>query len=166
VAIKLTNLEQLAEQYNQKEYYFKDLHLDFTVEGAFSYADKQRIKGNDVKEDFDVNAIKNSLRNLFNTTPGQRFLFPEYGLSLHHHLFEQITEDNAKILGNKIVAAIKKFEPRVTTERCIVTGDPDLNLYEIDLEVKVPIFNSNLTINTSLNTINKTFVFEETSKYR
>lgn len=166
MAIKLTNLEQLAEQYNQKEYYFKDLHLDFTVEGAFSYADKQRIKGNDVKEDFDVNAIKNSLRNLFNTTPGQRFLFPEYGLSLHHHLFEQITEDNAKVLGNEIVAAIKKFEPRVAVENCIVTGDPDLNLYEIDLEVKVLAINSKMTINTSLNTDTRTFIFVPTSRNR
>lgn len=166
MAIKLTNLEQLAEQYNEKEYYFKDLHLDFTVEGVFSYADKQRIKGNDIKEDFDLNAIKNSLRNLFNTTPGQRFLFPEYGLSLHEHLFEQITDDNAKMLGTKIVEAIKKFEPRVAVERCIVTGDPDMNSYEIDLELKIPIFNSKLTINTSLNTNNRTFVFAETSRYR
>lgn len=166
VAIKIPNLEQISERYSQKDYYYKDLHLDFQKDGNFSTALNRKIEGNDVQIDYDESAIKNSLRNLFNTKPGQRFLFPKYGLDLNQYLFEAVSEFNGQIIGEKIVTAIKNFEPRVTLRRCDVVAMPDDNQYDITIIVEIPIIDTLASINTVLDTKNKSFVFIETSRNR
>lgn len=166
MAIKLTNLQQISEQYRQQEYYYKDLHLDFTKSGEFSTSLNKKIDGNDVQVDYDDEAIKNSLRNLFNTRPGQRFLFPLYGLDLYQYLFEAVSEDNGRIIGESIVSAIEKFEPRVTVLKCQVIAVPDELQYEITIIVGIPILNTTTSINTSLDTKSKTFIFAQTSRNR
>jgi len=166
VAIKISNLERVSEQYKQKDYYYKDLHLDLTKSGIFSPALNQKIDGNDIQIDYDESAIKNSLRNLFNTKPGQRFLFPLYGLDLNLYLFEAITEHNGRIIGERIVNAIQTFEPRVTIVNCNVVSIPDDNQYNITIIVSIPIFNTTTSINTILDVKSQSFVFVETSRNR
>ena len=58
------------------KYLYSDLHLDFT-----------NPINNDVKADYDMSAIKNSVVTLFNTLPGQNLLNPEYGLNLMQYIF-------------------------------------------------------------------------------
>lgn len=166
MAIKISSLEQISEQYNQAQYYYTDLHLDLTKSGNFSTALNKKIEGNDVQIDYDESAIKNSLRNLFNTKPGQRFLFPLYGLDLNQYLFEAVSEFNGQIIGEKIVTAIKNFEPRVTLRNCNVIAMPDDNQYDITIIVEIPILNTVASINTVLDTKNQSFVFLETSRNR
>lgn len=166
MAIKISSLEQISEQYKQKEYYYKDLHLDLAKSGNFSTALNKKIDGNDIQIDYDESAIKNSLRNLFNTKPGQRFLFPLYGLDLNQYLFEAVSEFNGQIIGEKIVTAIKNFEPRVTLRNCNVVAMPDDNQYDITIIVEIPILNTVASINTVLDTKNQSFIFLETSRNR
>jgi len=166
VAIKISNLEQISQQYAQQAYAYKDLHLDFEKSGEYNSTLQQKIDGNDLKADYNENAIKNSLKNLFNTKPGQRFLFPLYGLDLNQYLFEAVTEFNGQIIGEKIVSSIKKYEPRVTLERCKVLAKPDDNEYDITIFLTIPIFNTSTSINTTLDTKTQTFIFAETSRNR
>jgi phage baseplate assembly protein W len=166
VAIKISNLEQISQLYSQKDYYYKDLHLDFTRDGNFSPALNRNIEGNDVQVDYDESAIKNSLRNLFNTRPGQRFLFPKYGLDLNQYLFEAVSEFNGQIIGENIVTSIKNFEPRVVVRRCDVVAKPDDNEYDITIIVEIPILNTNASINMLLDARNKSFILVETSRNR
>ena len=42
----------------------------------------------------NVNAIKNSLHNIFSWTPGERILNPEFGSKLRKLLYEGITDFN------------------------------------------------------------------------
>lgn len=164
MAIKIKNLEQISEQYREAKYYFSDLHLDFKRESITSRTSNTAILGTDIAMDYDVSAIKNSLRNLFNTKPGQRFLFPKYGLDLNIYLFEQINERNAKAIGTAIVETIKLYEPRVEVQRCLVEAVPDDNVFEITLTLGIPSFNTIATINTTLDVTNKTFIFTKTSR--
>ena len=166
MAIKIANLEQIADQFKQKQFAFKDLHLDFGKTSIYNPVLRTRIDGNDVNVDFDESAIRNSLKNLFNTRPGQRFLFPLYGLDLYQYLFETVSQENGQLIGEKIVASVENFEPRVRVQNCNVVAKPDDNEYEITLIVSIPIFNTVASINTILDTKNQTFIFVETSRNR
>ena len=166
MAIKISNLQQISDQYKQKDYYYKDFHLDFEKSSVYSTSLQKKIEGNDLKVDFDESAIRNSLKNLFNTKPGQRFLFPRYGLDLNQFLFEAVNEFNGQLIGEKIVTSIEVFEPRVNLLQCNVIAKPDDNEYEITIVLEIPIFNTTTSINTTLDTKNQTFIFLETSRNR
>ena len=86
MAIKIKNLQQIADNYRTQRYVYKDLSLDLTQTKIQSPGFNLPVPGSDIKADFDIGAIANSLTNLFNTLPGQRFLFPEYGLDLYQFL--------------------------------------------------------------------------------
>jgi phage baseplate assembly protein W len=166
MAIKISNLQQIANQYAQKAYYYKDLHLDFEKNGEYNTTLGKKIEGNDLKVDFDESAIRNSLKNLFNTKPGQRFLFPLYGLDLYQYLFEAVNEFNGQLIGEKIVTSIENFEPRVVVRECNVVAMPDDNQYDITIIVEIPILNSLASINTALDIKTQSFIFIETSRNR
>ena len=166
MAIKISNLEAISKQYEQKTHIFKDLHLDFEKSFEFNTTLNKRIEGNDIRVDFDEMAIRNSLINLFNTKPGQRFLFPLYGLDLNQFLFEAVSEENGQIIGEKIVTSIEKYEPRVRLQRCNVVAMPDDNQYDITIIISIPILNTTSSINTVLDTKTQSFIFLETSRNR
>lgn len=166
MAIKISNLQPISDQYAARQYFYNDLHLDFTFQQTYSPALGTKPTSNDCKMSYDESAIKNSLQNLFNTRPGQRFLFPNYGLDLNEFVFEAATEDNARLIGEKISTAIYNFEPRVKLKRCIVTPDPDNNLFDISVIVEIPLFSTELSLNSNLDNKTKSFVFVETSRNR
>lgn len=139
MAVKIKNLESIANQYTDQQYVYKDLSLDLAQTKIESPGFRLPVPGADIKADFDLGAINNSLTNLFNTLPGQRFLFPEYGLDLYQFLFSPVTEDNGDLIGNKIYQGILKYEPRVIPKRVKVIVDPDNNQYLITIAIEIPI---------------------------
>ena len=166
MAIKISNLQQLSDEYEIKKSVFSDLHLDFRKNGIYSEEIKQRIDGNDVAVDYDESAIRNSLKNLFNTRPGQRFLFPKYGLDLYQYLFEPISESIGQSIGERIVRAVELYEPRIKIRNCYVKCLSEDNQYDITLIVEFPTFNTTASINTTLDIQNQSFIFVETSRNR
>jgi len=167
VAIKLTRLEQTAQQYaaNQPSV-FVDLHLDYQVQQIFNTSLGYPIEGNDLRVDYDESAIKNSLINLFNTKKGQRFLFPAYGLDLHQYLFEAITKSNAQTIGTNIVNSIETYEPRVKVLNVNVSPDEEANLYDITIALRIPVFNTTTTLNTLLDVKTKSFIYLQSPRNR
>jgi phage baseplate assembly protein W len=159
MAIKIKNLEQLSNDYTTKRYVYKDLSLDIGLTKIESPGFNLPVPGADIKASFDINAIGNSLTNLFNTLPGQRFLFPEYGLDLYQFLFEPITDFNAEILGRKIFDGIKTFESRVTPLQIKVKPDIDNNLYQITVVIKIPILNTTTETQFALDLKKQSFLF-------
>ena len=164
MAIKITSLEQISKQLEDTNFTYKDLHLDWDTDGKFVSQSNSKTTGNDVKVSYDISAIKNSIRNLFNTRPGQRFLFPRYGLDLYQYLFEPITEKNALYIGKTINKAIETYEPRVRPINCRVLPLPDDNQYDITLIVEFPTFGYNIPIYTTMDLKSETFIFTETSR--
>jgi phage baseplate assembly protein W len=165
MAIKLTNLEAISKQTTvDKVYTYKDLHLDFSPDGRYDVVSNITINKNDITVDYDEQAIKNSLKNLFSTRPGQRFLFPLYGLDLYQFLFEPITGFNAEMIKDKIVMTIKDFEPRVRVVNCLVVPNEDENEYKITLIVEIIELRRSFPINANLEVKNQSFRFLETSQ--
>ena len=146
-----------------QNFVYSDIHLDITTSSDYSTEALQVIKKNDIKVDYDLNAIKNSLNNLFNTRPGQRFLFPNYGLNLSQFIFEPVTEYNGRLIGEKIVRSVQLFETRVTLKQCNVSLMPDENQYDINLILEFPVFNTRASINTVLDIRSQVFTFVESN---
>jgi phage baseplate assembly protein W len=116
------------------------------------------VPKSDIKISKDYNAIRNSLTNLFNTLPGQRFLFPDYGLDIRQFLFTPITQDNGRSLGSRIYSVINKYEPRVKIVNIHVESDPDNSRYNISLVLGFPTLKTTNTVNYALDLKNQTFI--------
>lgn len=166
MALRISNLEQIAEKYSKKQYVFKDLHLDFGSASKFNRFEEKPLNGNDVQVDYDLAAIFNSLRNIFNTKPGQRFLFPKYGLDLTQYLFEPITTENGRSIGERIGRSIDQFETRVVLLECIVTPNEEDNTYEIIINIQVPIYNTVASMSALLDKKAQKMIVLETSRNR
>lgn len=126
---------------------YSDLHLDIVEDKS---ATNTALR--DIKADYDLAAIKNSLRNLFNTTPGQKLLNPAYGLSLMQFLFEPVSQSISTLIGDRILKGLNQYEPRVIVERIYVNGIPDDNSYIITLIISIPSLNIlQINIDAQLN---------------
>lgn len=127
---KLTEIKPF--QIKKSDKIFVDLHLDLTVDKNLSQKNEFK-NSNDILVDYDENAIRNSLRNIFSTRKGQIILNPEFGSSLEQFLFESIDDFNANIIGNTILQNISEFEPRIEVINIRITPKPDENMYKITL---------------------------------
>jgi phage baseplate assembly protein W len=146
---------------------FKNLEKTSGVTSAATYTDLHLdIIGypigapRDILVDNDLDAIRNSLSNLFSTVPGQKLLNPTYGLNLLQYLFEPVTTNTANIIGETILNGITRFEPRVTVDKVRVVGNAEANEYNITLTLRIPSFPSKdpLKLNAILSK-NSTFTF-------
>lgn len=146
-------IDNLKKTYNNStSVTYTDLHLD-----VIGYPVNTP---RDILVDNDIDAIKNSISNLFNTIPGQKLLSPNYGLSLMQYLFEPVTTSTANIIGETILNGITRFEPRVVVDKIKVSGNSDDKQYTITLIIRVPLLSSrdSLTLNAVLSE-NTNFTF-------
>jgi len=63
--------------------------------------------------------IKQSLRILLATTPGERVMQPSFGCELKSQIYETLNESTITILKDLIRRAILFFEPRVLLESIV-----------------------------------------------
>ena len=87
------------------------------------------------------NSIKNSITNIFLTAPGEKILSPEFGLDLRRYLFEQITEFNAFSIKDEIKNRLPLMEPRIELDAVSVIPNPDMNEYNINMQINIPSLN-------------------------
>ncbi|MDD4109920.1 MAG: GPW/gp25 family protein [Clostridia bacterium] len=137
--------------YSQKKNTYTDLFLDLSLE-PFEISINSKTtnnNGKDIKVAYDLNAIKNSIVNLFNTIPGDRILLPDYGCDLRQYVFERISETMAKFIGRIIKTSIEQWEPRVTIANINVDGYVDKQEYRITLKLEVPFLERDENFNIS-----------------
>ena len=131
-------IESIKDVTNINDLKYQDLKLDF----EYSYTQNSEfLKKNeiiDLKVDYDLNAVKNSLRNMFITNRGEKLLNPYFGIGLSSFVFDQVTQSTAKIIGDAILTNINTFEPRVQVNRVNVIANEDDNSYTINIIVSVP----------------------------
>lgn len=100
----------------------------------------------DFTSDFEVNlstkdliiitnedAIKESLKNLILTLPGEKFYTPLYGCKVNALLFEPMNNITSSLLKNEIIQAVRSFDPRIITLEVSVDENFDDNEYHISL---------------------------------
>jgi phage baseplate assembly protein W len=106
---------------------FKDISVTF---------DKNFVT-DDLMVTKDFNAIKQSVRNLIVTVPGERFFNPNIGSRITNLLFEPLDFINASLVKSEIEYTINAFEPRVRLIEVIVDENYDDNGYDVEVEFEV-----------------------------
>lgn len=99
--------------------------------GARQYEWRRRVS-----DLVNVNAVRNSIRQIFTWVPGERIINPEFGSRLRLYLYEPITEENQERIVAEIKAAVMKWEPRVAVDRVVkVTDVSDLEENTVRLDI-------------------------------
>ena len=137
--------------YSQKRNTYTDLFLDLASEPFEISIGNKSISNNgkDIKVAYDLNAIRNSIVNLFNTNPGDRILLPDYGCDLRQYIFERVSETMAKFIGRTIKTSIEQWEPRVIIVNINVDAYVDTQEYVINLKLEVPFLEKDEKLNIS-----------------
>ena len=153
--INLDFLSDESKKYKTDTFTYSDLHLDFKLRSKLNnaYVSDTGSK-NEIQVDYDLEAIKNSIRNIFNTKTGQKILNPAFGLDLGRFLFQPISKETARQIGNEIMEQLSFYEPRVAVKKVDIIGREQQNEYFITLVIAVPELN-NLNANIS-GTLNET----------
>ena len=128
---------------------YTDLHLDLQLAKNVGYGDNPKNSG-DIKVDNDQEAIKNSIRNIFNTRKGQKILTPEFGAALDQFLFERVDDFTANIIGKTILDNLQSYEPRVEVLKINVYPFPDQNQYNVQVFYKFLSINKTQTVSLSV----------------
>lgn len=101
---------------------YKDLDLTFGVTAT-----------NDVAKRLDVNAVKQSIKNLLFIRKGEKLFRPEIGTDLYRILFEPMDFLTIDLLRDVILETIEKYEPRARIEDIEIIPDFDNNSYDVTL---------------------------------
>jgi len=157
-SIVLTEFSKKTNRLSSKPYTYVDMSLDLKP----NFINNEKIGSSDTYRDVEVSydefAIVNSLVNIFNTIPGQRFLIPNFGANLLGYLFQPITDSRGLQIGREIERAIELWEPRVTIEKILVTGFPDEQEYKVEISIII----DELKIKTSVTGVLSREGFRET----
>lgn len=69
--------------------------------------------------------IRQSLEIILSTEPGERIMRPAFGTGLREFLYEPNVAATHRLIEERIVRAVQRWEPRVRLESVIVRADPD-----------------------------------------
>tara|TARA_A100001388_G_C28621078_1_gene427622 strand:+ start:153 stop:596 length:444 start_codon:yes stop_codon:yes gene_type:complete len=106
---------------------YRDVSLSF---------EKNNASG-DVIVKKDVDAVKQSVRNLILTNHYERPFHPEIGSSVRAMLFQPMNPITANVLQRTIAECIENFEPRARLVSVIASAQPDVNSYEVTISFYV-----------------------------
>lgn len=106
---------------------YSDLNLGFTINPITK----------DINPVTDIDAVKNSLKNLVLTNFYDRPFQPTLGSGLTRLLFESANVFTIMELKNAIEKVINNHEPRVTDVKIEVVDNSDLNEYRVTVYFRV-----------------------------
>lgn len=152
MSINITQIGQVKIQSNDREISYKDMYFDVIEdETPVSKTLYGKTTKTDARCSVDESAIMNSIKNIFNTMPGEKILNPEFGLNLAQWLFEPASDFRAQEIGEAIVAGLNKWEPRINLKSVTVIADPENNQYQIKLAITIPQLNISKELPAILN---------------
>lgn len=156
MAIRLNGLRQSVIEDTDVTFtpVYSDLHLDLKTFSTSYNQLYRKMEKKDLVLDYNAEAIKNSLYNIFNTLPGQKLLEPEFGLDIRQFLFYPVDEYYAQFIGETILVNLRLWEPRITVTNVNVYPDEENQQYIVDVYYNIPLFGD--------ENDNKTFKFNTT----
>tara|TARA_R100000773_G_C4176123_1_gene87800 strand:+ start:265 stop:684 length:420 start_codon:yes stop_codon:yes gene_type:complete len=103
---------------------FKDIKVDF-ARNPFTQ---------DVSAVANDQAIKQSLKNLVLTQPGEKLFQPQIGSGIRQLLFEPMDGFTADAIRDDILNTVGQHEPRITIENLAVVEQPGANGFNVTIE--------------------------------
>lgn len=119
---------------------YKDIDMSFELNPVTA----------DIGRKYDVNAVKQSIKNLLMTPYYTKPFAPRYGSPIYGMLFEPMDASTGDILATLIQEAIDNYEKRVRVDRITVVPDYSDNLYRVQLDFHVIGVRDPQTFTTSL----------------
>tara|TARA_R100001082_G_C4348830_1_gene153555 strand:- start:680 stop:1168 length:489 start_codon:yes stop_codon:yes gene_type:complete len=133
-------------------YLYKDLFLDLELEVYYNEQLNKNVVLKDVQGSYDMQAIKDSIINIFLTSPGQKILNPEFGLDLRRYLFDPVSNSTAFEIKYDIETKLPEQEPRIQVQKVNVDAITDAQEYYIALQIDIPALNAyGITLKSLLN---------------
>jgi phage baseplate assembly protein W len=103
--------------------------LPLTQDSGDGYTMIKRIK----------DLVKQNLKMLILTNPGERVMEPEYGVGIKQFLFENFESDVYSRIDNKIRDQVALYMPAVQiTKLQFANSNPDTNTLSLFLEYSIP----------------------------
>lgn len=106
---------------------FKDFSVNFARN---PFTDDLSVVHND-------NSIKQAVKNIILTSPGEKPFQPLVGSSVNRLLFEPLDAFTADTIAEEIRTTINQYEPRVALTRVDVTPIYENNKLNVSLEYKI-----------------------------
>ena len=151
--IRLDILKDRKNADAYRKFSYADLKLDLDLNSNIPSTPVGVSKNAvDFRLSYDENAIFNSIRNIFNTKKGQKILNPTFGLDLEGFLFDNISRENADMIGKTIYEELPIYEPRITVDSVNVIAKPDDNEYEISITIIIPSLDNKAASTTGILT--------------
>jgi len=85
----------------------------------------------------NAEAIKQSVRNIVLTSPGEKLFDPTFGSRIYTMLFEPLDAFLIDALSVEILNTVKNYEKRVTVTDLKCKADYDNNAVDVTLEYKI-----------------------------
>jgi phage baseplate assembly protein W len=87
--------------------------------------------------------IRQSIRIIIGTNPGERRMRPDFGTGLNAFLFEPVNTTTLALIETRVRESLVDWEPRIDVERVRVESDEQLpNLVLIDVHYRVRATNA------------------------
>ena len=151
--IRLDILKDRKNADAYRKFSYADLKLDLDLNSHIPSTPVGVSKNAvDFRLSYDEHAIFNSIRNIFNTKKGQKILNPTFGLDLEVFLFDNISRENADMIGKTIYEELPTYEPRITVDSVNVVARPDDNEYEISITIIIPSLDNKAAAATGILT--------------
>lgn len=91
----------------------------------------------------DADDIRQSIRLILETDPGERVMRPDFGAGLRRLLFEPITTNTLALVQHRVENALVAWEPRIDVIDVIVTtDDPSLGKLIIRIDYSIRATNT------------------------
>ena len=97
-----------------------------------------------------LDVVKQNIKNIILTNPGERGMDPTFGVGVTRYMFEQIGTFEQE-LKSRVESQVKKYAPFVTINSVDVASDGDNAVY-VNINYFVPSLNTEDSISTSVRT--------------
>tara|TARA_B100000508_G_scaffold45678_1_gene35680 strand:+ start:95 stop:514 length:420 start_codon:yes stop_codon:yes gene_type:complete len=106
---------------------FKDVNISFAKNAVTK--DTAIVK--------NENAIKQAIKNLVLTRPGEKHFQPEIGSEVYTLLFEPLDDFTAETIQDEIINTINGNEDRVSLESVICEVDEERNGFQVEIRYRI-----------------------------
>ena len=87
--------------------------------------------------------IRQSIRIILGTNPGERVMRPDFGAGLNALVFEPLNTTTMALVQHRVELALVTWEPRITVESVQVSTNPEeRNLLMIEVSYRVRLTNT------------------------
>ena len=83
------------------------------------------------------NAIKQSIRNLILTVPGEKPFQPSIGSRISELLFEPLDNFTSDAVRQEVINTIQQYEPRVNLTSVVINTRFSENAFDVVIEYKI-----------------------------